>query len=399
MKKTIIRLMVLGAVFISGGCARSAAPEKKTVVAAIYYPHWHVYPRGEEWFGKNWTEWEFVKTQAKRYPDHPVPIKPLMGYYDETEPENAEKEIALAADAGLDVFLYDWYCYDGEVIMQEALDEGFLRARNRDKMKFALMWCYHDRYNRFRAIIDDPGEKLIARAGTADEFRKCFSIVLEKYLARPEYWRKDGHPFFSIFNAMEFVAKMGGPEKVKALFDEADAQAAAKGLPSIHWNAMHIKSPAVPTLVQAGFDSCAAYNITCHDLPDYKERFARGDQLFDYREVAEIHRTFWKSFDGSPLQYFPTVTRGWDCSARCRNEEPFPWRLGLYPYVGIVRGNTPELFRELLADAKKRAENDPAGPGVVIINAWNEYTEGCWLVPDENLGDASLQAVKSVFGK
>ncbi len=372
-------------------------PEKQVKAMAIYYPHWHVYPRGEEWFGKNWTEWEFVKTQAPRYSGHPVPIEPLMGYYDESKPENVEKEIELASDAGLDIFLYDWYCYDGEVIMQEALDNGFLKARNRGKMKFALMWCYHDRRNRFRAVIDDPGAELIMRAGTPDEFRKCFDIVLEKYLGRSEYYYKDGHPFFSIFNAVEFIAKMGGPEKVKALLDEADAKAVKKGLPTIHWNAMHIKSPHIPMLKAAGFDSCAAYNITCHDLPDYKARFNKGEQLFDYREVADIHRVFWQSFDNGGLMYLPTVTRGWDCSARCRNEEPFPWRAHFYPYVGIVRNNTPEIFKSLLADAKKRAENDPAKPGVVIINAWNEYTEGCWLVPDKNIGDASLQAVKSVF--
>ncbi len=184
---------------------------------------------------------------------------------------------------------------------------------------------------------------------------------------------------------------------MKALFAEADAQAVAKGLPTIHWNAMQVRPANVPIFKAAGFCSCSAYNITCHDLPDYKERFNRGDQLFEYQLVADMHRKFWKDFAGSELLFLPTVTRGWDCSGRCRNDEPFPWRANNYPYVGIVRNNTPEIFQALLADAKLHAENDPAQPGVVLINAWNEYTDGCYLVPDKTIGDASLRAIKSVF--
>lgn len=368
---------------------------------AIYYPHWHPYPQGEKIFGKGCSEWEFVKTQKPRYKGHPVPIRPLMGYYDETDPKNVAKEIDLAAGAGIGVFLYDWYSYDGEVMMEEALDRGFLRAPNRDRMKFALMWCYHDRRNRFRAKIDDPGEPIALRAGTPDEFRKCWRVVLEKYLGSPLYYRREGHPFFSIFNAADFVKKMGGPEKTRALLAEADAAAQAKGLPSMHWNAMHVWPNAISNLTAAGFSSLSRYNITCHDLPDYRKRFNDGKQLFDYGEVAKIHRTVWNRYDAAKIPFVPTVTRGWDASARCRNDEPFPWKMECYPYGGIVVNNDANQaadFRQLLADAKRKAQNDPRRPGLVIINAWNEYTEGCWLVPDENIGTLSLDAVRSVFG-
>ena len=369
---------------------------------AIYYPHWHPYPQGEKIFGKGCSEWEFVKTKAPRYHNHPVPIRPLMGYYDETDPATVSKEIDLAADAGIDVFLYDWYSYDGVVMMEEALDRGFLKAPNRDRMKFALMWCYHDRRNRFRAKIDDPGEPIALRAGTPDEFRKCWRVVLEKYMASPLYYCRDGRPFFSIFNAADFMGKMGGPAKTKALLAEADAAAVAKGLKPLHWNAMHVWPNHLADLAAAGFSSCSRYNITCHDLPDYRTRFDAGDQVFGYDEVVKVHRQVWTNYQAvAKIPFVPTVTRGWDASGRCRNEEPFPWKKGIYPYGGIVSGifdNKSETFRRLLADAKRQAEADPLKPGVVLINAWNEYTEGCWLVPDEFAGHDSLTAVRGVFG-
>ena len=33
-------------------------------VVAVYYPHWHKYPKGTEWFGEKWDEgeWAFVRT-------------------------------------------------------------------------------------------------------------------------------------------------------------------------------------------------------------------------------------------------------------------------------------------------------------------------------------------------
>lgn len=396
MRRLSVFLFVMFA--LAGGFA--AAAETSVEAMAVYYPHWHPYPQGEKIFGEGKSEWEFVKTQKPRYDGHPVPIRPTMGYYDETDPETVAKEIDLAADAGIGVFLYDWYSYDGTVMMAEALDRGFLKAANNRRMKFALMWCYHDRRNRFRAKMDDPGEPIALRAGTAEEFRKCWRYVLDRYFGSPLYYRKDGHPFFSIFNAADFVDKMGGPEPTKALLAEADAAAKAKGLPPIHWNAMHVFPDAIKRLEAAGFDSLSRYNITCHDLPDYRKRFEAGDQVFGYDEVAKIHPKVWSDYDAAEIPFLPTVTRGWDCSARCHDDERFPWAKESYPYSGIVSGNFADrsaAFRRLLEEAKKRAAEDPRKPGIVVLNAWNEYTEGCWLVPDEFAGRDSLDAVKSVF--
>ena len=40
-------------------------------------------------------------------------------------------------------FLFDWYWYSGVKLMEEALENGFLKAPNRKRLKFALMWANH----------------------------------------------------------------------------------------------------------------------------------------------------------------------------------------------------------------------------------------------------------------
>ena len=78
--------------------------EKKIEVVCVYYPHWHEYPKGNEWFGADrWKqgEWAFVKDARPLYPNHKQPLVPYAGFLDESDPKDMAKEIALAANAGV----------------------------------------------------------------------------------------------------------------------------------------------------------------------------------------------------------------------------------------------------------------------------------------------------------
>ncbi len=68
-----------------------------------------------------------------------------------------------------------------------------------------------------------------------------------------------------------------------------------------------------------------------------------------------------------------------------------------YPY-SIVTGVTAERFEQLLRDAAQAVRDDPKAPPAVLINAWNEWTEGQFLLPEEHYGTAHLEAVRKVFG-
>ncbi len=397
-RKAIAFISILSAVFF-GGILGSTAAEKpqKTEVVCVYYPHWHVYPQGEKWFGKNWTEWEFVKTAKPRFKGHKQPIKPLLGYLDGKSPEDVGKEIELAANSGIDVFLFDWYFYgDGIQTMSESLEEGFLKASNSDKMKFAIMWCYHDRSNQFRPEYGKPRQMLQKLSRTPEEFLNAVEYCAKNYFTKPGYWHIDGKPYFCVYEAERFMRDMGGADKVCQLLKKADAIAAKYGFKSVHWAAMGKDGGA---LLRGGFDSFSQYIVAPWYLPNYKKLSDDKKWVYEYSEVADVHLKVWENSGKSALPYVPIVSSGWDSSPRARLETAFPWAKEEYPYCSIVKNNTGDKFEKLLREAKMFAEKSQKSPRAVLINAWNEYTEGSFLIPTARDGDSMLRAIAAVFGR
>lgn len=384
------------------GCAWGE--DKPSVdVMVVYYPHWHRYPKGDEWFGTNkWNdgEWEFVRTARPRFPGHRQPIKPLPGYLSGKDPADVATEIDLASNAGIGIFLYDYYYYNGQVTQEEAIEEGFLKAPNRSKMKFALMWCYHERSMGWRPAPTGPRRRLMSLARTPEEFLGLIDLSIKRYFNQPEYWRHNGKLFFSIYNAPDFV-KSVGEDAARAAIAEARRRVRAAGLGEIEFNEQSqwaANAATVSLMKSVGFDSATRYNAT--PIPNQGKRYAAGERLFDYAETtAELDKrnAFYSTTE---LPFYPSVSTGWDATPRCRADVPFPWAKELqYPYCMTITNATPELFERNLRRAREFAENDPKHPGVVYINAWNEYTEGCYLLPTVREGDQMLRAVARVFGR
>ncbi len=394
--------LAAGTTILSSTEAIRAAQEtrkSRPTVMAVYYPHWHNYDHGSAWKGEGWTEWEGVKAAVPRFPGHNQPLKPTLGYLDESDPKCVEREIDLAADHGIDVFLYDWYWYSGVRNMEEALEQGFLRATNRNRMKFALMWANHDRRDQFCPEFGKPRTVWLPSRHSPRDMRRVIDYCIEHYFRQPNYWQVEGGLFFSIFTATKFVEQLGGPSQTRKLLETMNTRLRKANLPPMHWNGMVRSAKAAALLKEAGFNSTSRYNVNTGGKvrPDLTER---------YEDVMEGHRAHWKNMSAASLVDIPSVTMGWDVTPRCRPDVPWPFPLSPvhktwheYPYVPVVVGNTPELFEQLLRDAARHIEHAPHKPPAVLLNAWNEWTEGCYLLPEQRTGTAYLEAIKRTFGK
>jgi hypothetical protein len=390
-------LTVLG----SAASAAGQAAQKRPEVVCVYYPHWHNYDHGSSWKGEGWTEWEGVKAAPARFPGHHQPLKPTWGYFDESDPKWTAREIDLAADHGIDVFLYDWYWYSGVKSMEEALEQGFLKASNRGRMKFALMWANHDRRDQFCPEFGKPRTVWLPSRHSPRDLERVADYCAEHYFREPNYWRPGGRLFFSVFESSRFVKELGGPAETRKLLERIDARLARAGLPGMHWNGMVSRPEMAAVLKEAGFLSTSRYNVnTARKVqPDMTER---------YEDVMDAHREHWKKMLGTPLVDLPVATMGWDATPRCRKDVkwPFPktptatkYNSYEYPYVPVVVGNTPERFEQLLRDLAKHAQSDPRQPFAVLLNAWNEWTEGGYLLPEERYGTGYVEAIRRALGK
>jgi hypothetical protein len=345
----------------------------------------------DAWRGYGWCEWELLKTAPPRFPGHYQPLRPSWGLFDESDPQWSSREIELAANHKIDVFLIDWYWYSGVRLMEEALEQGFLRASNRSRIKFALMWANHDWRDCFPAPYAKAWNSWLPQRHSPADLTRVMDYAIEHYFRQPNYWTVDGRLFFSVFVPDSFIGQLGGPAEVKSLLAAMDRKLAGAQLPPIHWNAMTWNPKSVAQCQEAGFHSTTCYNIT-----DGGKTSANLTQ--DYEDLTAAHLRTWKAMGETSLVHCPVVTVGWDCTPRCEHGIPFPFANRNYPYCHVVLGNTPQRFGRLCKLAADFIATAPKQPFAVFVNAWNEWTEGSYLLPEQRYGTAYLESLQEVFG-
>lgn len=374
---------------------------RKYEIAAYYFPNYHEDPRNREWHGSGWNEWELVRNAKPRFTGHMQPKVPLWGYEDEADPEVMEKKIDAAADHGLSAFIFDWYWHKEGPFLERCLEEGYLRAKNNGRLKFAIMWANHDwleihpatRYQPYPARRKGPVSKEI--------FEKATQHMIDHYFCHPSYWKIDGKLYFSIYELMSLVTGLGGLSETKEALEGLRERVRNAGLGELHLNAVVWGIETLPTentltepkeiLKYLGIDSATSY-VWVHHIP-----FTHFPDT-SYSELREIckkeHERLHREYD---MPYYPNVTMGWDSTPRTVQTDVFE-ELG-YPYYPVYTGNTPDEFKKALLDMKTYLDTVPQGCKMGTINAWNEWTEGSYLEPDTVHGMAYLKAIKEVFGE
>jgi hypothetical protein len=381
--------------------AERAAAARPFQVACYYFPNYHPTDvRNQKIKGPGWSEWELVRAAKPRFPGHRQPNVPLWGYTNEADPKEMARKIAAAADFGIDAFIFDWYWYDDGPYLERALDEGFLKAANNDRLKFALMWANHDWLELQPASRGKPGQLLFPGIVTRKAFDAIVDRVVERYFKHPSSWKIDGCPYFSIYDLTKLLANFGSVAATRTALDSFRAKTRAAGFPGLHLNAVVWGQAVLPgegqpldsgELVRSlGFDSVTSY-VWIHHA-------ALPRQTTDYVEVQQSYLRYFDVAEKTfAVPYYPNVSMGWDPSPRCNQSDVFD-NSG-YPFTNTISGNTPQRFKAALQAVKERLEKRPVDQRVVTINSWNEWTEGSYVEPDTVHGTAYLEAIRDVFGK
>jgi len=369
---------------------------KKYDVAAFVWPSYTGdEPRTKMFWPEGMGEWQSVKNSVSKFEGHNWPRKPLWGYVNEADPYVMEMQINAAADHGVNVFIYDWYWYDGRPFLENCLNDGYLKAKNNDKVKFYIMWANHDVKNVWDIRISEDTENTIWE-GSVDRqtFEKITDRLIDKYFKHPSYYTIDDKPVLMIYDLVNLMKGLGGIEATKDAFSWLKARVIEKGLPGIH---LQMTMRGKKTLDLSGVDG-TTLTITITSEIIYKLGF---DSISHYQYVhfVDIDRDYndimidveneWKSLDSEyDIPYFPHVSIGWDNNPRFKAFKP-----------GVVKNNTPENVKNAFAKAKEYVDSHPNQPPLITVNSWNEWTESSYLQPDDLYGYGYLDAIKDLFTK
>ena len=404
-------LMVIGGCFSAGLLAASSAaadvvsasPAAADItVAAYYYPCTHPHPRWDKAKYPGFTEWDLVRQAKPRFDGHRQPKVPVWGYLDESRPEVMAQKIDAAADHGVDVFIFDWYYYDDGPYLERALEDGFLKAENNGRMRFALMWANHDWYDIQGYNPADPVKLLYPGRITPQTWETLTDLVIDRYFGHSSYWKIDGKPYFSIYEIELFLRSFGTVQAARDALDRFRDKARQAGLPGLHINAVRWGQPNLP-----GGNTPADWSRLCADLQldsltgyTWVHHGALNYGTFPVSDYAWGRDRYLAFLDevlkNSPAPYFPNTTINWDNSPRAHPAADWS-RPGAHVVNPVMQGNTPAAFKEATERIVQRLLASTVEPKVITVNAWNEWPEGSCLEPEQEFGYGYLEAVRDIF--
>ena len=327
-----------------------------------------------------WTEglytksWDYVKAAPDRIP--------LLGAYDEGNPEVSDWIIKWLADHGYD---FEWVChypsyqmnYSATAISSpikpdmcrdgNALYEGFMNARYSDDFKFAIVM-----------------ENSFLRQGAAIRpyfFDAVVPYWIEYYFKDERYLKIDGRPVVSIYlmddflNMFEGMDGLKGAEAGKAGIDKFKKMCidAGVGEPYILSQANAYPGKSYSYYSQCGVDGINTYG--------YDQKATLGQQKQILEGAIENSKQF--SVDTVP------------CFAPRRGDDP--WLNG---QNATGYKSTSEEFDSVLNWAKTTfagTSQTKLSKQMVMTATWDEFGEGHILCPTEGDGFKYMDCVRRVF--
>lgn len=364
---------------------------KKYDVAAFIWPSYTgSEPRSRIFWPDGIGEWQTVKAATAKYEGHSWPRKPLWGYVDEADPAVMEMEIEQAAKYGVNVFIYDWYWYDDRPFLEQCLDNGYLKAKNNDKVKFYLMWANHTATCAWDKRTAEDNTPIWTGAVDLTRFKHVTERVIKQYFSHPSYYKIDGKPVFMIYELDMLINGLGGVAETKRALEYFRAEVKKAGFPDVYlqitlrgMDAMSLSEikmtseQARETVKELGIDGVTYYQY-CHAVNIDRP----------YPEVSADFMASWDKISKSyEADFFPHVSVGWDNNPRFYSRRK-----------GVTTETTPENIKKAFEGAKKYIDEHPELPvPLVTVNSWNEWTETSYLQPDDINGYGYLEAIRSVF--
>ena len=371
--------------------------EAKEVSAADYVPEPKPVDTGEYLVGcfrcPLWYEapdalpaaWQWANREYRKYAER----MPVLGEYNDNNPEVADWEIKWAVEHGISFFVDCWFRQKGNAGNPEVdgwLDHWSLNVsdgstRYGKDIKFAIAW-------------ENSNSSADNITGTDDFADNLVPYWIETYFKKPNYMTIDGKPLFIVYNHYEFIKQTGGREQAAEALSAMREKVKAAGFPDVYIMTVHNEgsrgmangedfSDISYLSSELGLDAITSYN-----LPTFTYGLAVGSEPFGDLVIANIRAAWDNLKEISGMRTYPVASMGYDARPWGSDTDPAGWVL------------SPEYYSQLLRYAKEFIDKETSGsedPKIIMLDNWNEYAEGHYIAPTHKYGFGHLDAVLSVF--
>jgi GT2 family glycosyltransferase len=340
---------------------------------AYYLPQFYLIPENEEAWGRGFTEWTNVTRALPQFAGHYQPHLPSdLGFYDLSNEEALERQVALARRYGISGFCFHYYWFGGKRLLEKPV--ATLHRRKDLDIRFCLCWANETWSRRWDGSEDEVLVPQIHRP----ESEKQFIEDAVRYMDDPRYLTIDERPVLVVYRSELLV----DPEQTLEHWRNVALKSVGKDLFLLR--GMTFK----PTAGVNGFDASVQFpphhlhpGVTSVPKVPFNAEFS--GHIYDYAALLPFVERQLREYD---FPFIPAVMTGWDNTPR---------RGGAGT---CFHGSTPGDYAAWLTKAAAFAKQNPiGGSSCVFINAWNEWGEGAHLEPDQKFGHAYLRATVEVL--
>lgn len=289
-------------------------------------------------------------------------LKPVIGYYDDTDPRTYEKHIKQATQNGISYFAFYYYWNPAKHVeyLKSSMD-AFLRAQNKNDIKFVLSSHF---------IHQIPNS----------QFQEMATSIVTRYFTQSNYLKlPNGQPIFILSDSRNLGDAAGTAASVQTFLNILKTTTSTK-----LGKTPYIVADASSVPLELSYDG-----YTCRANAGLSDTLANPtDKVGDYTRyvaAAPHHDTYGKPFLSCAMENF--------------DERPRTGIVIAHDNIRYTTGWSPEKFRQMLVKEKQfmDARSDTLSK-MLTLYAWNEWHEGGIIEPNARDGAKLLNIIALVFG-
>ncbi|MEE9446748.1 MAG: glycoside hydrolase family 99-like domain-containing protein [Arenicellales bacterium] len=341
---------------------------QKVKPICFYLPQFHSIPENDKWWGEGFTEWRLVDDAKPLFTGHCQPVKPEtldndLGYYNACDYETRRAQANLAKQYGIYGFCYYHYWFKGKRLLEKPLEK--MLEDGEPDLPFCLCWANEPWSRRWSGEEHEVLQP--QHYGTELDWENHFNALIP-YFSHENYIKVEGCPVFLIYR----IGHIPNAEKMVVHWRK---MAVDKGLVGIHIVAVEgtFKDNQIyPDYV----DAMVEHQPSC-SLNDCRPLIMEGLKVYS---IEQIWRRSLARIKRHKVHY-PGACHAWDNTPRRGRAST------------VVLPSRPARFRRYLTALFEQVKLREQPP-FVFLNAWNEWSEGAHLEPEQHYKDSWLACVR-----